>query len=384
MSTVHLPVRIEFAPGRSAGVGEDLRGLGCNRVLVVTDPGVRAAGLLDGILGSLREAGLSAVVFGDVVPDPDEACASRAAGVFRNEGCDGILAVGGGSSIDTAKAAGLLATNPGPLLAYEGVNKVPNPLPPLAVIPTTCGTGSEVTNVTVITDAHHYKTPILSPYLIPKLAVLDPDLLRTLPPHLVASTGMDALTHAMESYTNRVQHWYADACAMQAMRMIADAIRPATVNRDPDAIARMLYASTLAGIAFTLSRLGLVHAMSHPVSGFAGVPHGLANAVLLPYVMAYNMVGNPQAYAAVAQALGVPDQGSAIRTAEAGVREVMRMNRDLGIPDRFDGLGVTRDMFPDMIRDTFRSGNIPINPRQVTEQDVARLYEAALTGAAPV
>ncbi|MCL6517593.1 iron-containing alcohol dehydrogenase [Alicyclobacillus sp.] len=384
MSTVFLPVRIEFAPGRSGGIGEDLRGLGSRRPLVVTDPGVHRAGLLEGVLASLREAGETPVVFAEVVPDPDEACAARAAQRFREEGCDGILAVGGGSSIDTAKAAGVLATNPGPLLAYEGVNKIPNAIPPLAVIPTTCGTGSEVTNVTVITDEHHYKTPILSPYLIPKLAVLDPDLLKTLPPQLVASTGMDALTHAMESYTNRVQHWYAEACAMQAMRMIAEAIRPATVNRDPEAIGRMLYASTLAGVAFTLSRLGLVHAMSHPVSGFAGVPHGLANAVLLPHVMGYNMVGNPEAYAAVARALGVPDQGSPIRTAEAGVREVMRMNRDLGIPDRFEGLGVTREMFPAMIRDTFRSGNIPINPRVVTEADVARLYEAVLTGEAPV
>ncbi|MCF8567116.1 iron-containing alcohol dehydrogenase [Alicyclobacillus tolerans] len=382
--SIYFPTRIEFGSKASHMAGDIFRAAGCRRVMIVTDSGVLNAGLLEPLQSGLKNAHVDFIVYDGVVPDPDEACVQKGRDVYKQNECDGLLAVGGGSSIDTAKAIGVVATNPGALLDYEGVNRVENAIPYLVVVPTTCGTGSEVTNVTVITDDDHYKTPILSPYLIPKAALLDPDLLLTLPAKVVAATGMDALTHAIESYTNTVENWYAEAVAVQAMKMIGESIRPAVVNRDAQSLANMLYASTLAGVAFTLTRLGLVHAMSHPISGFAHVPHGVANAVLLPYVAAFNMVGNAKGYAEVAYALGVPEQGSAIAAAEAGVKELVRMNQHLGIPDSFKNLGVTVEMFPDMIRHTFRSGNIAINPRRVSEEDVRAIYTQSYEGNLPL
>jgi alcohol dehydrogenase class IV len=264
-----------------------------------------------------------------------------------------------------------------------GVDKVPNPLPALIAIPTTCGTGSEVTNVTVITNDHHFKIPVVSNHLIPDLAILDPDLLRSLPPSLVAATGMDALTHAVEALTNNNVNWFADACALQTIRVIGKAIRPAAANGEIGALSDMLYASATAGVAFTLARLGLVHAMSHPVSGFSGVPHGTANAVLLPYIMYYNLVGNPKAHAQVARELGVPDQGNDVKTAEAGVEEIIKLNRQLGIPSSFKALGVSEDLIPKMVADTFKSGNIAVNARRVSAKDVERLYHMTIAGISP-
>lgn len=384
MSSIHLPARIEFGLDSSMTIGGEFRSLKCEKVMVVSDKGVIKAGLLDKILKSLADAKVEAVFFDSVVPDPDAQCVEQAKDFYISERCDGILAVGGGSSIDTAKAAGIRITNSEPIVSLGGAGKVKNPLPPLIAIPTTCGTGSEVTNVTVITDEHHFKVPILSPYLIPKVAVLDPNLLISLPPSLVAATGMDALTHAIEALTNKLDNWYADMCAIKAIQMISRAIRPAAAGGNVTALSEMLYASTLAGISFTLSRLGLVHAMSHPVSGFAGVPHGVANAILLPYVMSFNLVGNPDGYAVVAKSLGIGERGGVLETAKAGVEEVINLNHQLGIPKSLKEVGVKEDLFPLMVTDTFKSGNVAINPRRVSKEDVEKIYQASFAGDSPL
>ncbi|GAX88575.1 alcohol dehydrogenase [Effusibacillus lacus] len=384
MSSIHLPVRIEFGLDSSITIGSEFRSLKCSKVMVVSDKGVINAGLLDKILKSLADAKVESVLYDNVVPDPDVKCVEQARDFYISERCDGILAVGGGSSIDTAKAAGALITNSEPIVSMGGMGKVKNPLPPLIAIPTTCGTGSEVTNVTVVTDEYHFKVPIISPYLIPKVAVLDPNLLTSLPPSLVAATGMDALTHAIEALTNKLENWYADMCAIKAIEMIGKAIRPAAAGGNVKALSEMLYASTLAGISFTLSRLGLVHAMSHPISGFAGVPHGVANAILLPYVMSFNLVGNPEGYALVAKALGIVGRSGVLETAKAGVEEVIGLNHQLGIPKSFKDVGVKENLFPQMITDTFKSGNVAINPRRVSEKDVEIIYQASFAGDSPL
>jgi alcohol dehydrogenase class IV len=384
MSSIFVPVRIEYGSGSSSMVGSEFKTLKCQKVLVITDQGIVKSGLIERIIESLENVGISHVLYDQVKPDPDEECVTSARNLFFDENCDGILAVGGGSSIDCAKGAAILATNPEPLMNYAGPDKIKNPLPALIAIPTTCGTGSEVTNVTVITNENHFKAPFISTHLVPKVAILDPDLLYTLPPHLVAATGMDALTHAIEALTNKLDNWYADVCAIQAIRDIKQYIRPAAAGGDKIALGKMLYASTLAGISFTISRLGLVHAMSHPVSSFAGIPHGIANAVLLPYVMSFNLVGNPEAYAKVARELGVPELKSLVKTAEAGVMEIIRLNHQLGIPKSFKELGMKEAYIPLMIEDTFKSGNIAINPRRVSKKDVEMIYLLSLKGDSPL
>jgi alcohol dehydrogenase class IV len=384
LTSIFLPVRIVYDASSSLTTGNELASLQCKKVMIVTDQGVFQAGLLDSIVQSLEDHKITFVIFDRVIPDPDLHCVEAARDLYVQERCDGILAVGGGSSIDTAKAAGIIASNHRPLFELAGVNKIENPLPPLIAIPTTCGTGSEVTNVAVVTDEHHFKTPFVSPFLIPKVAILDPNLLATLPQTLVSSTGMDALTHAIESLTNKVENWYSEALAVQSIRMIGKSIRQATTGGNIEALGDMLYASTLAGIAFSFTRLGLVHAMSHPVSGFAGVPHGLANAVLLPYVTAFNLVSNPEVHALAARELGAADKGNAIKTAQSGIEELILLNHQLGIPKSFKELGVHEELIPRMIEDTFKSGNIPINSRRVSRNDVERIYYAALAGEDPL
>lgn len=384
MSSIYLPIRIEYGINSSARVGSEFQSLKCKKVMIVSDQGVIRSGLLEGITKSFAETNIEVAIFDRVMPDPNIKCVEDARNFYTSEECDGILAIGGGSSIDTAKAAGILVTNLEPIVSMAGMDMVKNPPPPLMAIPTTCGTGSEVTNVTVVTDENHFKLPIISSYLIPKVAILDPDLLLSLPPHLVASTGMDALTHAIEAFTNNLQNWYADSCALQAIHLIGKSLRPAAANGNLSDIGQMLYASTLAGISFTLSRLGLVHAMSHPVSGLANIPHGVANAVLLPHVMAFNLIGNPQGYMQVAKALGVRDQEDVMATAVAGVEEVMKINHQLNIPKSFKELGVNEDLIPHMIEDTFKSGNVLINPRRVSKRDVETIYEKAFSGESPL
>jgi alcohol dehydrogenase class IV len=384
LSSIFLPVRIEFGVDSSLRVGSEFSSLKCKKVMVVSDKGVIHSGLLDRITKSLAESNIQTALFDGVLPDPNIECVENAKDFYISNECDGILAVGGGSSIDTAKAAGILVTNSEPIASLAGADKIKNELPPLITIPTTCGTGSEVTNVTVVTDENHFKMPIISSYLIPKVAILDPGLLLSLPPKLVASTGMDALTHAIEALTNNLENWYGDTCALDAIRLISKSLRPATANGNITDLGHMLYASTLAGIAFTVSRLGLVHAMSHPVSGLAGVPHGVANAVLLPYVMSFNLIGNAKGYAMVANALGVPEQENEIATAAAGVKEVIKLNHQLGIPKSFKELGVNEELIPHMIEDTFKSGNIAINPRRVAKSDVEQIYKKSFSGESPL
>ncbi|MHC2182185.1 alcohol dehydrogenase class IV [Paenibacillus sp. PvR052] len=384
MSSVFMPVRIEFGIDSSMQIGSEFYSLKCGRVMIVTDSGIIQSGLLEKMTQSLTESNIQFALYDRVLPDPNIECVEQAKEFYIAEQCDGILAVGGGSSIDTAKAAGILVTNSEPIMSFTGIDQIQNPLPPLITIPTTCGTGSEVTNVTVVTDEHHFKRPIISSYIIPKVAILDPNLLLSLPPHLVASTGMDALTHAIEALTNNIQNWYGDSCALEAIRLISTSLRPAAANGNITDLSRMLYASTLAGIAFTVSRLGLVHAMSHPVSGFAGVPHGVANAVLLPYVMSFNLVGNPHGYALVADALGISRQENEMAAAMAAVKEVIKLNHQLGIPKSFKELGVNEELIPRMIEDTFKSGNIAINPRRVAKKDVEQIYKKSLYGESPL
>lgn len=374
-----LPTQIIFGPGSLSRLPEEAARLG-ERAFVVSDPGVAAAGILDQVLTQVKAAGRRAEVTTEVEANPSIETVERACARYRQAGSQWILAVGGGSAMDVGKAVALLVTHPGPLTAYEGVGKVPGPVVPLVCIPTTAGTGSEVTVFSVITDRQRpFKMPIGSTHLLPRVALCDPELTVSMPQPLTAATGMDALTHAIECYSNTVYHPMSKALALEAIRLIGGALRGAYANgRDLDTRTDMLLASTMAAMAFTRTRLGNVHAMSHPVGAHFNVPHGVANALLLPYVMDWNLPGCLATFPTIAAALGEGTDGLAPRAAAmVAVDAVRQLARDLGIPERLRDVGVTREAIPALTRDAMQSGNVLVNPRSTTHDEMLALFELA-------
>ncbi len=378
--TFTAPTQIVFGAGVSQQAGQRAVRLGMSKALLVTDGGLVKTGIPQKIAASLEQAGIEHVLFSDVQSNPTTDQVAAGLEAYREGKCDGLVAVGGGSSIDVAKAVGILATNGGQIVDYEAPAKVEKPIPPLIAIPTTCGTGSEVTVFVVITDeARHYKLTVVSRRVIPKMALVDPDLLASLPAWLLAATGVDALTHAIESYTNLVVDPLSEALDLRAIELVAEHLRPAVANGDPHALASMALASTTAGIGLSNARQGLCHAMAHPVSGYAGVHHGVANAILLPHVMAFNVIGNPGKYATIAAVMGEPIEGlSLMDAAEYSVTAVQRLTSDVNIPQTLRDVGVTDEMIEPMAQDAIRSGNVKINPRRATLEDVIAIYRQAM------
>ena len=372
--------RIYFHPGAIKRLGEEVKPLRGRKVLVVTDKGVRNSGFLAKAVESLEKEGLPPAVFDEVEPNPSLETAQKGHALWKEKGCDILVAVGGGSPIDTAKAIGIQATNPEPLLKYEGSNKVENPLPPLIAVPTTAGTGSEVTGAAVITDrTRKYKTPIRSPFLIPRVALLDPEVLATLPPLVLASTGMDALTHACETYVSTLTNPLSQGLAYESIRLIGKYLRPLYANpSNPEAQGYMMLASTMAGMAFFNGRLGAVHTLAHPLGGYFDIPHGVANAILLPHCMDFSRMAVPDLFARIAEALGKDIRGltaeEASRKAAEAVREILV---DTRIPIRLREVGAKKEAFEAMAKDGMASGIHQSNPRRFTLEDAIALYEAA-------
>jgi alcohol dehydrogenase len=379
LSTFSVPTRIVFGEGAAAEAGRELASLGARRVLVVTDQGIVRAGIVQPIRDHLEAASLVHAAFTDVEANPSVETVERALAAYQSHSCDAIIAVGGGSPMDTAKAVGILASNGGNIRDYEGLGKVRNPLPPFLAVPTTVGTGSEVTYFDVITDVRRrFKMAIASPYLAARVALLDPLLVANLPPALVASTAMDALTHAMESYTSKLSQPFTDAVDLFAVETIAANLRPAVAG-DRTARGALLYASALAGIGFTHTRLGNCHAMAHPLGGVCGVPHGVANAILLPHILDFNLAFAQARLARLARAMGVPtDSLSQPEAAWAAVTAVRQLAVDVGIPASLRSVGVTEEAIPQMATDAMTSGNVAINPRPTTLEDITRLFEQAM------
>jgi len=375
------PTFVRYGFGVSGAAGEEARELGATRVLIVTDRGVRDAGLVEGVVASLRKVGLDCEIFDEVESNPTTVTVERALAQLRGTDADGVVAIGGGSPMDTGKAAAFLATNGGKVADYMGADKVEvAPLPCIA-IPTTAGTSSEVTNNVVFTDPEsHLKFAIGSPNAAARRALIDPELTVTLPPALTAATGMDALTHALESYTTKGAYDLTEALALEAIRLIGRWLPVAVQDgQNREARERMMMACLLCGIAFNQSRLTIVHAMSHPVSGWCGTPHGVANAILLPHVMAFNLEYAQERLALVAEALAVDTKGMSVaEAAHAAVDKVRGMNDELGIPPNLSAVGVRAELIPHMTTDAMKSGNVSINPRPTTYEDVVAIYEAAI------
>ncbi len=369
-----IPTRIAFGRGVALTVAEPLRQVGARKVLFVSDPGVIKAGLVAPIEERVRDAGLPYAIYDEVVPDPGVAEVQRCFERAREEGADAFVAVGGGSAIDTAKMAAVLLTNGGTVLDYIGADKVPRPAAPVVAIPTTAGTGAEITINSVIADPEqHKKLVIISPNATVMFALEDPEMTRSLPAFLTAITGMDTLVHAIESFCSRNAYRTTELLALEAIRDAGRAL-PAAVKDGADIDAReaMLRAVVNASLAFSNTRLGNVHAMALPLGGWCHVAHGTAVAVLLPHVMEYNLAEAEDRIAAVGEALG------AGRDARRAVAHVRRMNEEIGIPAGLGPLGVADEAVPLMAADAMLSGNILANPRPSAQEDIEALYRAAI------
>lgn len=377
-----VPTDIHFGLGAIRMLPERLKALGGSRVFVVTDPGLRAAGILDELTGILKSASIDAEVFDKVKPDSGSALIDEAVCEVKRSKSDAVIGIGGGSSLDTAKAVGALATNAGSCLDYVGLHKIrERPLPTIA-IPTTAGTGSEVTLWSVFTDeTRAVKAAIGSTLIYPSVALCDPDLTLALPAMLTASTGMDALAHAIECYTNNACQPISAALALSAIELIGRHLRSAVLNgRDRSSRYGMMLASTMAGIAMNPTRLGLAHALAMPLGSWdVKIPHGVALAVTLPAVMEFNHLAEPDRFVEVAKALGEPVDGlSRLEGAARSVTAVRALARDVGIPERLSDFGLREEHVRPIVDEAMKSGNVPVNPRRAGAQDMERILRSVL------
>jgi 4-hydroxybutyrate dehydrogenase len=376
------PTRVVLGPGALALLGDEVARLGMKRPLVVADRGVVAAGLAERVHAALRGAGLRASRFDDVQPNPTDRDAAAGLAAFREGDCDGLVAVGGGSSIDAAKLVQLLATHPPPLSRYDdaagGDRHVRGDLPPLVAIPTTAGTGSEVGRSAVVTlpDTGR-KTVIFSPHLMPRAAICDPELTLGLPATLTAWTGMDALTHGVEAWLATGFHPLADAVALDAIRRVARAL-PVAVREGSDVAARtdMMIAAMEGAMAFQKG-LGAAHALAHALTPLSGVHHGLANAVVLPAVVEWCRPAAPARVARLAVALGAPPGGGEEALAAEAAGRVRALGREVGIPPRLRDVGVREEDLPRLAARAFEDASHRTSPRPCTEADLLALVRAA-------
>ena len=374
-----LPTRIEYGVGVISKLGDELRLLKAQKVAIITDPGIIKAGLLDKITSILKEEKLLYNVFDGVDPNPKDRNVERGAQVVRSFGADAMVAIGGGSVIDCAKAIGVLVSHDGMRIKdFEGKTAVKKQILPFIAIPTTAGTGSEVTFSAVITDTeNNYKMTVRSPFMAAKVALLDPKLTVTVPPHITASTGMDALTHAIEAYTVKVSEPVSDALALYAIELISNNLVNAVKNgEDIEARACMLVGSLLAGIAFSHSDVGSVHCMAEALGGVYDAPHGICNAVLLPYVMEYNVEFCLEKYARIAKAMGETFETSREGAMKA-VERIKKLATEVDLPS-FKSLGVKEEDLEKLA--DMAAGNISTdsNPREMNKQDYLILFKKAL------
>jgi alcohol dehydrogenase len=382
--TVTQPTKIRFGVNSVHSLNEMVSELGGTNVLVVIDPGLKAAGLVDGITAPLSQADIPFTVYDKVDPEPGLKLADNGARLAKKNGVDCVVGVGGGSALDIAKAISILITNGGKAEDYIGLGKIKKAGVPKIMIPTTAGTGAEVTFTAVfINEKTKSKGGMNGDPLYPDAALLDPALTVSLPPHVTAATGIDAFTHALEAYVSTQAHTISDMYALEAIDLISRNIGIAYANgSDLEARSAMLMGSLLGGKALATAGVGLVHAMAYPLGGMFNTPHGLANAVLLPYVVDYNIIGAPAKYAAVAELMGYDTEGLSLREAgQLAVDAIIQLNEDVGIPSSLKALDIPEKDIPEMARIALTvTRPVENNPRRPSLEDVIKVYEAAFEG----
>jgi alcohol dehydrogenase class IV len=373
--------RILFGVGSVEKIGTEAQLLKAKKILIITDQGVIQAGLLEGVEKSLQSVNLPFVIFDGVEPDPRIEVVEKSIEKAKKEGIDLIIGFGGGSSLDIAKVTSIMITNTGKIDSFFGVDLVPNPGVPLILIPTTAGTGSEVTPIAILSDTKEkLKKGIVSPTLFPEVAILDPKLTIGLPPSVTAFTGMDALTHAIESYYSINATDLSDLLAFRAMELLSKNLRMAYAHGENLAARScVLEGSLLAGIAFANAGVGAVHAFAYPLGGEFHLAHGLTNTLMLPYVMRYNILGCPSKFAQMAKAFGEKVEGiSELVGAEIAVRFIERLSDDIRVPRRLRDVGIPEDAIPRLAEAAMKVTRLLANnPRKVTLEDAVAIYKSA-------
>ncbi|MCL6448837.1 MAG: iron-containing alcohol dehydrogenase [Armatimonadetes bacterium] len=372
---------IIFGLGALSQVGESALRLGATRLFVISDPGVVANQWVEKAIARLKEAGLSFEVWFEVTSNPKDYEVVEGVKQYLAAGCDAILAVGGGSPIDVAKAVAILATNKGVIQDYEGVNKITRPLPPLLVVPTTAGSGSEVSQFAIIVDTRRkIKMTIISKSLVPDIAIIDPVVLQTKDARLTAATGLDALSHAIESFVSLAATPLTNVHALNAIRLIARYLRPSVACRtNLEAKAAMAMAALQAGLAFSNAILGATHAMAHQLDAQLDLHHGETNAILLPYVMEFNQLACVEKFAQIAEAMGEDPAGLSIwEAAEKAIRAVRKLAGDLDIPEKISVESLSEEYITRLTQNALKDACIITNPRDVTERDIHHLFTLVL------
>lgn len=383
------PVKVIAGKSALEHIPYELTGLAAKRPMIVTDKGVRAAGLLDPVIAACEESGLEIVsIYDDVPPDSSTTVVRDIAGIYRQEKCDSIIAVGGGSAIDTGKAVNILVSEGGDNIAkYSGAGIIKRPLKPFFVVPTTAGTGSEVTSVAVITDeSKGVKLPFSSSFLLPNAAIIDPRMTLTLPPHITAATAMDAMTHATEAFTCMAKNPLSDAYATAAVKKISHSLLKVMDNpKDADNRLELAQASTMAGIAFSNSMVGLVHALGHATGAICHLPHGLCMSLYLPYVLEYNLDDIREPLGELLLYLEGPEVFSATpasRRAEASISAIRKLRDQLHkrcqLPRTLKETGrVLEDQLDHIAEMALDDGSIMFNPKEVTFEDARAVLRRA-------
>ncbi len=373
-----LPTDIHYGPGSISQLKELMVSHDIRKALVVTDEGIVKAGLMDTLGALLTEAAVSYVVYDHVSPNPRDVEVEAGAAMGKASQADAVIALGGGSPIDCAKAINvLLSLDEEKIKPFEGKGKISKPLKPLFTIPTTSGTGSEVTFSSVINDTQdHYKMTIKSPHMAAKVALVDPQLTLGLPKAVTASTGMDALTHAIEAYTVKVANPISDALALQAVELINDSLETAYRQGDNlEARSAMMLGSLLAGLAFSHSDVGSVHCMAEALGGKLDLPHGLCNAILLPYVMEFSKPDCQDRYARLAQAMNLNFSNDA-EGADMAIKRVKELSATVELPP-FNHLAVSRSDFDAMAALSAKNISTESNPRPMTKKDYLSVFQKA-------
>ncbi|QGY40277.1 iron-containing alcohol dehydrogenase [Pseudodesulfovibrio cashew] len=368
--------------GSLAQSPELISGNGLKKPLIVTDKGIVKVGLAKRLQDILDEAGISYALYDGTVPNPTDDNVGEAYAMYQKEGCDCLIGMGGGSSMDTAKGCGVLATSGGTIDEYRGMGLLKAPLPFYIAVPTTAGTGSESTCAAVITNTkgdHHWKMVLLDGKLLPNAAIIDPQLMVGLPPFITAATGMDAMTHAVEAFISVAASEYTDAMAIGAIKLIFKYLRRAVANgNDIEAREKMAYAQTMAGIAFSNGGLGLVHSMAHPLSAFYNIAHGDANALLLPTIIDFNKLACREKLAEIALASGMTDLGP--NPEDAAVEALQRLNDDVNIPSSISdaasriGAKINEADIAALSKDALNEVSTPTNPRVPSIPEIEALY----------
>ena len=376
-----VPQEIVFGVGSLKKLPDLLKKSGSKNALLVSDRGLEKLGVVGKVSDVITASGIECEAFLDVEANPSCETVEAATKIYKDRGATSLIALGGGSPMDVAKSVGVIATYGGKITEYEGAAKVPGKTVPLVAIPTTAGTGSETTAFAVITDrTRNYKLTVFSYEVMPNYALLDPNMISSLPPHIAASTGIDALVHAIESYISVGATPFSDSMGEKAMELIGGNIRQFVSNRaNIEAASAMLLGSTFAGIAFSWARLGNAHAMAHPLGGYFNVPHGVANAILLPTILEYNALADNGRYEVIYNY--IKPKGKRIIgnfTPDVLLDEIRELCSTLGIPKNLTEVGVKEDKIPAMAADAMQSGNVLANPRQSTAKDLEMLYHRAM------